>query len=247
MRSNPTPGCCKALASPGGGPTVEHGQRSGSDLNPIRRVSAGFAIRRVVLAIAVGLIAGAVAAIVAPWQAAVLLGWDAAVVVFGARVWLTILPMSALQTKRHAVREDPSLVLADSVVVGAAVACLVGVGLILVKAAHSGDGMKAFLFAIGVVSIILSWGAVHTIFTLQYARLYYSGPDGGVNFHEPTPPDYPDFAYLAFTIGMTFQVSDTDLTSKAVRRTALRHALISYLFGVVIIGLVINVVASLIH
>jgi uncharacterized membrane protein len=60
-------------------------------------------------------------------------------------------------------------------------------------------------------------------------------------------PDYADFAYLAFTIGMTFQVSDTDLTSKAMRRTALRHALISYLFGAVIIGLIINVVASLLH
>lgn len=92
---------------------------------------------------------------------------------------------------------------------------------------------------------MLAWGVVHTIFTLRYGRIYYRGPDGGIDFNEKAAPDYGDFAYLAFTIGMTFQVSDTDLTSKAMRRTALRHALISYLFGAVIIGLIINVVASL--
>jgi uncharacterized membrane protein len=80
----------------------------------------------------------------------------------------------------------------------------------------------------------------------MYARLYYGDTPGGIEFNEPDRPDYLDFAYLAFTIGMTFQVSDTNLTSKAVRRTALRHGLVSYLFGAVIIALVINIVAALI-
>jgi uncharacterized membrane protein len=77
--------------------------------------------------------------------------------------------------------------------------------------------------------------------------MYYTGHHGGINFNEKSAPAYPDFAYVAFTVGMTFQVSDTNLTSQAIRRTALRHALISYLFGVVIIGMTINVVASLLH
>ena len=68
---------------------------------------------------------------------------------------------------------------------------------------------------------------------------------GAVDFNEKDPPAYLDFAYLAFTIGMTFQVSDTNLTTKAIRRIALRHALMSYLFGAVIVALMINVVASL--
>jgi uncharacterized membrane protein len=85
---------------------------------------------------------------------------------------------------------------------------------------------------------------VHTVFTLRYARLYYTPPAGGIDFNEADPPGYVDFAYLAFTLGMTFQVSDTDLTAKPVRHLALRHALISYLFGAVILGLAINVVAS---
>jgi len=201
----------------------------------------------VLLALAVGLAGGVIAAFFVPWQAAVLLGWDVAAVLFATRVWATVLPMSPNQCSEHAVREDPSRAVADSVVLVAALATLVSVGLILVKAANAKGGMKAFLLTVGVTSVVLAWGAVHTIFTLRYARIYYTGPDGGIDFNEKAPPDYADFAYMAFTIGMTFQVSDTDLTSKAVRRTALRHALISYLFGAVIIGLIINVVASLLH
>lgn len=93
----------------------------------------------------------------------------------------------------------------------------------------------------------LSWGLVHTIFTLRYARSYYSRPVGGIDFNEDDPPTYLDFAYLALTIGMTFQVSDTNLTAKGIRRIALSHTLLSYLFGAVIVALVINVVSSLLH
>jgi len=155
--------------------------------------------------------------------------------------------MSASACSEDAVREDPSYALAESVILVAAIVELASVGLILIKVANAHGGMKAFLLTIGVISVVLAWGAVHTMFTLRYARIYYTGTDGGVDFNEKSPPEYADFAYLAFTIGMTFQVSDTNLTSKAMRRTALRHALISYLFGAVIIGLIINVVASLLH
>jgi hypothetical protein len=82
---------------------------------------------------------------------------------------------------------------------------------------------------LSLASVVLSWAVVHTVFTLRYARLYYLGPDGGVDFNDESKPRYSDFAYLAFTIGMTFQVSDTALCSNEIRRTALRHALLSYL------------------
>ena len=93
----------------------------------------------------------------------------------------------------------------------------------------------------------LSWIMVHTVFTLRYARSYYSNPRGGIDFNESDLPTYLDFAYLALTIGMTFQVSDTNLTSKSIRRIALAHAALSYLFGAVMVALVINVVASLLQ
>jgi uncharacterized membrane protein len=203
--------------------------------------------RRYVIGLVAGLICAGTLSAFVPWEATVLLGWDAALMVFGVAVWATILPMTPEQTEDHARQEIPNLHAADSVIIGAAVACLGAVGLILMKAANSAGGMKAFLIGVGVLSVVLSWAALHTIFTLRYARIYYSGTAGGVDFKAGEPPDYPDFAYLAFTIGMTFQVSDTNLTSKAIRRIALTHALISYLFGAVIVGLVINVVSSLLH
>jgi uncharacterized membrane protein len=203
--------------------------------------------RRYALGLAVGLICAGTLSAFIPWEATVLLGWDAALVVFGVAVWVTVLPMTPEQTREHARQEIPNLHASDSVVIGAAVACLGAVGLILIKAANSAGGMKAFLIGVGVLSVVLSWAVLHTIFTLRYARIYYSGTAGGVDFKAEEPPDYPDFAYLSFTIGMTFQVSDTDLTAKSMRRAALGHALISYVFGAMIIGLVINVVASLLH
>ena len=102
----------------------------------------------------------------------------------------------------------------------------------------------ATLIGSGIATIVVSWAIVHTIFTLRYAALYYAGPRGCVDFNEDDDPCYADFAYLAFTIGMTYQVSDTDLTSKAIRHTALRHAMLSYLFGTVIIAATINLALS---
>ena len=97
----------------------------------------------------------------------------------------------------------------------------------------------------GVASVVVSWLLVHTIFTLKYARLYYGDPEGGVDFENKVRPPYSDFAYLSFTIGMTFQVSDTDIKSKQIRRTILRHAWLSFPMGAVIIATTINVVAGL--
>jgi uncharacterized membrane protein len=98
-----------------------------------------------------------------------------------------------------------------------------------------------------VVSVVLSWTVVHTVFTVRYARLYYTGPDGGIDFNQEDPPRYSNFAYLAFTVGMTFQVSDTELQTPEIRSVALRQALLSYLLGAVILATAINLVAGLLR
>jgi uncharacterized membrane protein len=203
--------------------------------------------RRVGLCLGIGLLAGAASARFLPWQAADLIGWDIATAAFLLAVWGTIAGLDAPTTERVAIREDPSIPLSELIVLSAAVACLGGVGMALVKAGQISGGLKAGLIVLGVASVLTAWGTVHTIYTLRYARLYYSGRNGGVDFNSRADPTYVDFAYLAFTIGMTFQVSDTDLTSADVRHAALRHALLAYLFGVVIIGMTINIVASLLH
>jgi uncharacterized membrane protein len=193
----------------------------------------------------VGVIAGATAAFFTLPQAAALIGWDVAAVVFLLSDWATVWRLDPEATRRRATRLDPSRGIADLFVLAAGTAILAAVALALVRAGNAQGGTKAYLLAIGLVSVVLSWLCVHTVFTLNYARLYYADEPGWIDFNDPDRPDYRDFAYLAFTIGMTFQVSDTNLTEKAIRRAALRHALISYLFGAVILALVINIVASL--
>ena len=130
--------------------------------------------------------------------------------------------------------------------VSASVASLPGVGFALVKASSTAGTSRALITAVAVVTVALSWFSVHAVYTLRYADLYYRA-DGGIDFHDDGAPDYRDFAYVAFTIGMTFQVSDTDLVSRPIRRTALRHALLSYLFGIAVIATTINAVAGLLN
>ena len=97
-----------------------------------------------------------------------------------------------------------------------------------------------------MVTVVLSWTLVNTVFTLRYAHLYFSVRSAAVDFGEVDRPDYRDFAYLAFTIGMTYQVSDTDLRDRHIRRTVLFHALLAYVFGVVIVAAGINLIAGVV-
>jgi len=210
----------------------------------LRRTSAGV---RVEFAAGIGMLAGVVAAFATLWQAAVLIGWTVTASILVIWIWTAVGRLDAAQSKSHASEEDPSSRMSESIVLASGVALLAAVGLVLIQAAGASGGMKAYLIALGVLSVAVSWALVHTIFTLRYARSFYSSPIGGIDFNEDDPPTYLDFAYLAFTIGMTFQVSDTNLTLKRIRRIALAHAMYSYLFGAVIVALVINVVASLLH
>jgi uncharacterized membrane protein len=116
---------------------------------------------------------------------------------------------------------------------------------VLFGAGSASGNLKYVEAGLALASVFVSWTLVHTVFTLKYARLYYSGQAGGIDFNEPDDPQYSDFAYLSFTIGMTFQVSDTDIESKQIRRTALRHAWLSFPLGAVIIATAINLVAGL--
>jgi uncharacterized membrane protein len=192
-----------------------------------------------------GIIAGFVATMWIGWQPAILVGWDAAAVCFLVWTWLKVGWLDAAGTERHANIEDRSRPMTEAIVVTAGVALLAAVGLVLLRAGQSHGSTKAYLITIGIISVGLSWATVQTVYMLRYTRTHYQSPDGAVEFNEKDPPAYLDFAYLAFTIGMTFQVSDTNLTTKAIRRIALTHALLSYLFGAVILALMINVVASL--
>ncbi|WP_229402053.1 DUF1345 domain-containing protein [Micromonospora okii] len=194
----------------------------------------------------VGLLTGGLVAAVGPPRLAPLVGWDAAALSWLVLVWRTLWPLDAGGTARLAGREDPNRAARDVLLLVACLASLVAVALVLVAAHRAPAGLpREARSGLGVASVLLSWLVVHTVFTARYARIYYSGTDGGVVFHQGEPPRYSDFAYLAFTVGMTFQVSDTNLTSNEMRTTVLRHALVSYLFGAVIIATAVNLLAGL--
>jgi uncharacterized membrane protein len=189
------------------------------------------------------------------WTFAASIGFDVAALLFLTWTWVAVRGMDATQTALHATREDPTRRVTRLIVLAACVASLGGIGFLLVRAADERGAQRAWVAALGVGSIALSWLVVHGLFTLHYAELYYSGGGdprepgsgraGGIDFGLDSPPRYGDFAYLAFTVGMTYQLSDTPLTTREFRASVLRHALLSYLFGALIIGASVNFVVSL--
>jgi len=203
---------------------------------------------RLITVVIIGAVAGGIVAALGPWQFSVLAGWDTSAAVFIAWVWSSVGPFTPEETAEFATREDSSRVATSIMLVSASVVSLVGVGLDLFKAGDAHSTGRVALTAIAVVTVALSWAVVHTVFSLRYAHEYYTAPVGGIDFKSDREhPDYHDFAYIAFTVGMTFQVSDTDVQARKIRRSVLRHALLSYLFGAVILAVMVNVIASLVR
>lgn len=205
---------------------------------------------RVIVAGVAGVVAGVICGMASTWQSGALVGWVATALTWLGPTWLKIATMDPASTRAHATREDPHGPIADSLLLAASVASLGAVVLGVLKAASSHGDTKLILLGAGIAAVVASWAVVHTVFALRYASLYYRESKPSADFHDSDDsdaPDYGDFAYLAFTIGMTYQVSDTDLTTKTMRHAALRHALLSYLLGTVVIAATVNLAAGLAH
>lgn len=182
----------------------------------------------------------------ASWWYAPVLGWAAACLVYVLWVWMVVIRrFDGAATRTHATREDPGRTTSEILVVGIAVASLVAVAVLLIHTSHAHGIDQGLGAAAAVGSVALSWALLHTLYTLRYARMYYGEPVGGIDFNDDEDPRYVDFAYLAFDLGMTFQVSDTNIRSTTLRAVILGHTLLSYVFGTVILASVINLVAGL--
>lgn len=192
----------------------------------------------------VGVVATIVTAAFGEWAFAPDVGWCCAAATYSTWVWIAISRQNAKQTAMHASREDPNREIADLLIVFLSIASLFAVVFVLVHASNSHGLAKGLLAGLAVLSVALSWLLLHTLYTLRYARLYYTAGKG-IDFNQKEEPQYTDFAYLAFVLGMTYQVSDTDLTNHVIRVTALKHSLLSFLFGSVILATTINLIAGL--
>ncbi|MCW2663773.1 MAG: hypothetical protein JWP83_4925 [Mycobacterium sp.] len=198
---------------------------------------------RILIAVLLGIAVAIAVGNTVGWRFAIV-GWIATAGLYVVSTRLLLGGMDADQTREYVTREDPTRWVADAVVVSASIASLAGVGYVV--AAGSRSGAVAVVAAlVGIMTVAASWFAVHTLFTVHYARLYYSDEPGGINFHDPEPPRFRDFAYVAFTVGMTYQVSDTEIGLTSIRATVLRQALLSYLLGAVVLAVTINLVAGL--
>jgi uncharacterized membrane protein len=201
--------------------------------------------RRVATAFGIGAVAGALAALWLSWELSGLVAWDVAALTYVIGIWLKVWRFDAGQTARDAGREDPTRAAADVLLLAAAVVSLLAIAFVIVRASGEQGLAKGLQVGFGAGSVLVSWALIHTVYALRYAQLYYAGEKGGADFHQGEEPRFSDFAYLAFTVGMTFQVSDTELNDAAFRANVLRHSLLSYLFGTVIVALTINLVAGL--
>ena len=198
-----------------------------------------------IVAAILGILVGSVLMRTQYAELAVLWGWDFASLVYIAWIGLAVFRLDAEKTAILASSEDPDRLTVDFLIILASLASLAAVAVGLIEAGDAHGNKKTLQIITCVASVVVSWALVHCTFALRYARLYYDEPKGGISFPGGADPTYFEFAYVAFTIGMTFQVSDTEITHPTIRRMVLRHALLSYVFGTVIVATMVSLVAGL--
>lgn len=196
------------------------------------------------IAAILGVAAGALVGATAGWQYAPAAGWIATAIFY--LIWMrtslgnmTASVIESIVQQRHPARRP-----ADTIIIMASIASLGGVAYLLV--AGTAKGPDATVAAvIGFLSVIASWLVVQAVYTLRYAILFYTEPVGGIDFNQEEKPAFSDFAYLAFTIAVTYGVTDTAVKDRVIRRSVLQHSMVSYLFGTVILAITVQVITTL--
>jgi uncharacterized membrane protein len=198
----------------------------------------------------VGALVGSVIGLGAPslgWAIHLVSGWDAAGITLLVLAWWRIFHETPIETRRHAAADDPGRTLVWLIVLLASTISLFAAGFVMRRAHGIAPNGTAFCLLLGLslTAVVSAWALTHTAYALRYAHLYYRDDDdgeGGLEFPGKIDPDGFDFAYFAFTLGMCFQVSDVCITSRAIRRAVLSHALLSFLYNTVVLALAMNLV-----
>ena len=180
-----------------------------------------------------------------------MLAWDVFSFCLLSLYWFIFYKSKATHIRQMAAVEDTSRVVIFIVTLICTTASMLAV-ILLLTTKHETSLSKVLHLAVAITGMVLSWSLVHTVFAVRYAHLYYADhktkPNthaGGLDFPDESTPDFVDFAYFSFVLGMTFQVSDVSITSRKIRRMVLWHSLISFGYNAVIIALTINVIAGL--
>ena len=179
----------------------------------------------------------------------IMIGWDVFSLFMITFSWITFFQVSAGQIRQQAKVQDENRVIIFVLILVATLAGMVAVVILVITKteAHQESEWK---MPIALAGMLLSWVLIHTIFTLRYAHIFYGNHEedpsshaGGLDFPSEKKPDYLDFAYFSFNVGMTFQVSDVATTTRKLRRLVLLHSFISFIFATIMIALTINVIS----
>ncbi len=197
---------------------------------------------------AVGVAVIAALAALTDWRVVtrVLAGWDIGVALYLALVVEMMIRADVHGIRRRAVLEDEGQATILVLTVAAGLASLAAIFAELGASAGSGAGRQPLQLVLAALTILLSWAFIHTIFALHYAHEFYDeSAGGGMAFPGgDAEPDYWDFVYFSFVIGMTSQVSDVGVTSKGIRRTVAAHGVVSFVFNAALLALTVNLAAS---
>jgi uncharacterized membrane protein len=185
------------------------------------------------IGVGIGVLAGALVGVLA--------GIAAAAALFVCAGWVVLWPLDPTATRESVQREDFRPVAEEIAIVVATLAGLVGIVALLLGG--PGDGRAAAIAPAGAFTV---WAALHLMYATRYAHLYYGAATGGIDFNSDEPPSYRDFLYFSYNLGMTYQVSDTSVSSSLVRAIVLRHCLLSYVFGTVVLATTINLVTGIV-
>ncbi|GAB3926740.1 hypothetical protein GCM10011575_08300 [Microlunatus endophyticus] len=198
----------------------------------------GSALLRLFGAVLIGLVVGFVVGASSGAPLGVLSGIAVGELSFVGSGWLALWSMDADQTRAHAGREDFRPVIDEVVIVCVTLGGLAAIVLLLTVGSSAN---RVVVAAVALTGVFMSWATLHLMYAVRYAYVFY-GSGGGIDFNNDVDPSYSDFFYFSYNLGMTYQVSDTAVSSRAIRAVVLRHALLSYVFGVVILATTINLV-----
>jgi uncharacterized membrane protein len=205
------------------------------------------AIPRIVGATVLGVATGLLVWALGEPALALLAGIAAASLGFVAVGWFVLWPLNSGETREFVGREEVNPFMEEIVVVAFALAGIASIAVLMVL----GQGADRGAAAVALGGVFLAWGSVHLMYATRYADLYYTGDKRGIDFDngdaDGPDPAYRDFFYFSYNLGMTYQVSDTTVSRSEIRSVVLRHCLLSYVFGAVILATTINLVVAIVN
>jgi uncharacterized membrane protein len=201
------------------------------------------AVPRLAGSVVVGAVVGAAVGALTNTPLGILTGIVAAETLFVVVGWIVLWPMDAAATHRNVRREEFRPLVEEIAVVATALCGLIAIVLLLLV----GDPrFKHAAAAAALCGVFMAWAALHLMYATRYAYVYYLPPAGGIDFNTGDAPRYSDFLYFSYNLGMTYQVSDTSVSTSALRAVVLRHCLLSYVFGASILATTISLVAGIV-